>query len=409
MSVSQRVQRSVPAKQSEPDKQSEPGPSVLEYDAAQAYPKERTQSAKLGLEDFLSAIVVLFLMATLLTFAVRLLISVPQPGSQFRLFGLMSITLSAEVLLVLEAMVYGALGGLVRAAGALLVRLKAQHGVRSADKSLEAGWLRIARSNVFLVYPLEVIFGACVGTLFYLVVRPLTQLAGIAASNVTSYSVPLLTFATGLLGPTVIERIYYSLSSLRLSRRARLRAEIDPFSSTYDSRSYAKPRPEAGNEEVLHALHSIQDLIGRLQTSPILDNFDGAVAIRLRNNQGGDLALTTVDGEIVPSAPTSESCRAFVIFEARADKGDCVFQRRILINDGKDSPLVTFQVALDSETITFEPPGAQGTFQPAHEILSLEFLFKAPEKIGRHDIFVEVTQKNRLVQVVPAALMVKAS
>ena len=83
-----------------------------------------------------------------------------------------------------------------------------------------------------------------------------------------------------------------------------------------------------------------------------------------------------------------------------------MFHSRLVIKDGNESDHVTFHVALDSETIVLEPRGAHCTFRPGRETPTLAFGFAAPEQAGRHDIFAEVTQKNRLLKVVAASLMV---
>lgn len=159
--------------------------------------------------------------------------------------------------------------------------------------------------------------------------------------------------------------------------------------------------------ELAQAVNRLEDRIERLQMNPTLDNFDGIVAVRLCDASHNDLPLFHGEERAIPHAAPGQSCLAIVGFETEIAENTYPFCSRVVIKDGKPSNTVSFDVALDSEIITFEPRGARFTFSSsASERFDRAFAFVAPLQAGREDIFIEVTQKNRLVQVVAATLMV---
>jgi hypothetical protein len=153
----------------------------------------------------------------------------------------------------------------------------------------------------------------------------------------------------------------------------------------------------------------IGDRIARLQINPMLDNFDGLVIVRLQDVSGRDLLLMDFEGSKFASAASGQRCKGVVIFESGATESIYPFMGRIAIKDGNEADNVTFDVALDSDEIVFEPRGGQRTFRSRGEKSQLEFAFVVPTETGAHNILVEVSQKNRLVQVVRAGIMVETS
>jgi hypothetical protein len=160
---------------------------------------------------------------------------------------------------------------------------------------------------------------------------------------------------------------------------------------------------------VIRALAAIEDRLARLQVNPRLDNFAGVVVARLCDDAERDLPISDSENGKVPCAAPGQNCWLLVIFDSQtATRTDGLFQCPLVIKDGNDTDYVTFVVALDSEAIVFEPRGAQRTFQPTREKPTLAFAFTAPERTGLHDIFVEITQKNRLLRVMSAPVMIVA-
>jgi GAF domain-containing protein len=151
----------------------------------------------------------------------------------------------------------------------------------------------------------------------------------------------------------------------------------------------------------------------RLLTTATLDNFDGLVTVRICDSDGKDLAtqLTVEDGDPsnvteIPVASPEQSCQAIVRFETSPRDLSSVFQKRLLIRDGNPAETVSFDVVLDSNRIEFTPDHATTTLKSNSGSSSLSFAFKAPQEPGKDDILVEVSQKNRLVQVMRASMTI---
>lgn len=92
--------------------------------------------------------------------------------------------------------------------------------------------------------------------------------------------------------------------------------------------------------------------------------------------------------------------------EAEADSAGGLHER-LRIRDGNEANRVSFDVAVDSTSVEFVKDRSSNAFEPRSSPLPLVFAFVAPEEEGSHKLFIEVSQKNRLVQVVPASMEVR--
>ena len=137
----------------------------------------------------------------------------------------------------------------------------------------------------------------------------------------------------------------------------------------------------------------IGERIENLLRGPVLDNYRGFVCARFTNEtsplqagQGGELEVW-----LQPERPAEE-----------------VPAEAIDIRDGRDFEQATFEIALDSDDIKFKPRRLTLTVQPDEASSRLFFPFVAPAKAGEHKVWVQVFQKNRLIQVVEATIQVEA-
>jgi hypothetical protein len=156
----------------------------------------------------------------------------------------------------------------------------------------------------------------------------------------------------------------------------------------------------------------------REATNPRLDNFEGIISVRVRIAGGNDLPIGHYnlrdpgDGQGVPIEvegvllPPSSNGEVIVRFERPEDAVQNSFYDRIAITSGNPRKTVTFDVGVDSRSITFAPNRASSTFWANSRSPHLSFAFKTPTRPGKHDLFVEVSQKNRLIQVVPVSIVV---
>jgi hypothetical protein len=111
-------------------------------------------------------------------------------------------------------------------------------------------------------------------------------------------------------------------------------------------------------------------------------------------------------------AAAGQSCETRVQFAAvghgRAEgKEDASeYCARVEIKTGYDVRTVTFDVGIDSRNITFSERQHTVTFEAQAGSSPLIFGFTAPQKPGQHDVFIEVSQKNRLIQVIPISIII---
>jgi hypothetical protein len=161
--------------------------------------------------------------------------------------------------------------------------------------------------------------------------------------------------------------------------------------------------------EVVQQLKRVERALG----NPILDNFEGIVSVRIFDSSDHDLPITDsiIKGERITrssyQALPAQNCQVIVQLVRDLSRDIFTFNERIEINDGNNSKVVTFDIALDCEEIDFLPRRASITFKADEASPILKFSFVAPKDLTRSIIFVEVSQKNRLLQSVPAAIIVQ--
>jgi hypothetical protein len=298
--------------------------------------------------------------------------------------GLIRTAVSQDVEMFLFVLLLAGLGGFV---GAVYNRAAVQH--------LRPG----KRLNFYLI---QTAGSSVLGVLFYVLIR-----AGILTGNTVRDMNPLgmavLSLGVGISAPAI----------MRWARAA----VVDIY----------------GEEpEVLRAIQRLEDRFERALSEPTLDNFDGTVWIRLLDEAGVTLLRVsdqdytappnlvgqagadespTPRGETLPTQPfyvahAGQRCRLEVRFvpEQPPDKKMGDLYQELRIRRGTPSEEVTFDVALDSLTVDLLKDRLSCTFHPKSSTLPLVFDFVAPEKEGEHQLFVEVSQKNRLLLSVPLVL-----
>jgi len=293
--------------------------------------------------------------------------------------GLIQTTITAEARITLLAAVYGGFGGLMTCA------------YRSV-----LGPARSVAGFGVLAFPVHTVLGACLGMLSFLCLRAIVLAPDAPATAISPYGITVIALFAGFFSPNVMQQ---------------LDAFVNRAFGTKEIGKSLDTRPAAGEgegqAELLRAVDRLGDRIASLQVNPTLDNFDGTVGVRLLAVGGADLPQVVRGGRALPRAATGQVCHAIVAFRGGGSLGGQAFEGRVLVSGGREAEQVTFEVALDGEAIAFTPRGEATTFRPAKDTPRLDFVFTAPAEPGRYDIFVEVTQKNRLVQVVPAAIVVE--
>jgi len=107
-----------------------------------------------------------------------------------------------------------------------------------------------------------------------------------------------------------------------------------------------------------------------------------------------------------------QDCRLSVQFEpirnrhAADEPVTTEYGQRIEIKTGNAVKVVSFDVTIDCRNIIFSPSVQMSTFTAKVGSSPLIFGFSAPQLVGKYDAFVEVSQKNRLIQVIPISIFV---
>jgi GAF domain-containing protein len=159
----------------------------------------------------------------------------------------------------------------------------------------------------------------------------------------------------------------------------------------------------------------IDERVNQRLASPSFDNFDGIVTVSIWNSDNTHLNTEPIEDGPSPSLTATylsapdQSCGVIVQFSAGEANSSATFKKRLVIKDGNSAKTVTFDVTPDSNSIDFDPEYASTTLNTNNGSSSVEFGFKTPQDSGRYDILVEVSQKNRLVEVIPVSIKIHAA
>jgi len=168
--------------------------------------------------------------------------------------------------------------------------------------------------------------------------------------------------------------------------------------------------PASEVQELTQAINRLEERVDHLQMNPALDNFQGQIYARFCSENGSKLTIEKAgkdgSGKVVIARPL-EQCFAILTISGTGALADEAFREEIKITGGNDSAkLVTFFVSAEAEDFQFQPAYHIITFEKNSEP-EARFDFRAPEAPGLYKIYFEVSQKNRLIQVLPTLLMVQ--
>jgi hypothetical protein len=126
--------------------------------------------------------------------------------------------------------------------------------------------------------------------------------------------------------------------------------------------------------------------------APFLDNFAGYVCAGIRQAAPPTVATTTSG---TPSGPVHHAIQVWLEPVQPAD----AFYEPVLIRNGKDTDEVLFDIFLDSENATIERPRYVLACRPGTSSGRLQFSTYADAGSDRIVYWVNVFQKNRLIQI----------
>lgn len=219
------------------------------------------------------------------------------------------------------------------------------------------------------------------------------------------YALSFGSLIAGLLSPIIFEKV-------RLIGVAFF--SIETREGVADSKSIATLRGVSDEahttsndaDGVAGRIARLENQVATLTVRPELDRFDGIAIVHLWDDKGGELPFVTFP-KAAAQTKGGKGLQAVVSLDGEVRSSSHAFHGRIEVKDGQESDSVTFRVAVESEKITFTPPSDRVSFDPHGRSRTMAFAFRAPEREGTYEIFVSVQQKNRLLQVVRVALLVK--
>jgi hypothetical protein len=76
----------------------------------------------------------------------------------------------------------------------------------------------------------------------------------------------------------------------------------------------------------------------------------------------------------------------------------------VRIEDGETADKITFRVRMDSDVLEFRPTVQDLDVWPYARSEAAHFSFSAPSETGEYVAWIQLSQKNRLIQVLPMRL-----
>ena len=139
---------------------------------------------------------------------------------------------------------------------------------------------------------------------------------------------------------------------------------------------------------------AVEESVRATLLGPTLARWHGFVSLSVEADE-------TADG--VPRLEPLEPAQLTVRFGQEETGGR--FERPIDLREGEDAARVPFALRLESDTVS-TPAAEQRLEVPAGGGAALSMTLTAPKAPGRHQLWLRVSQRNRVVQMVPFALEV---
>ena len=152
------------------------------------------------------------------------------------------------------------------------------------------------------------------------------------------------------------------------------------------------------------ALERQIDRIGSALGVSTLDNYQGFVCLSLQDREG---AAPSSGEEGVPILLVGRSYDLTVWFQK--DKPQGYLSDEIRISGGADSAEVEFTLASDSDGASVRRRQESVRFGATESSPRVQFHLSVLDTVGKHEFWVEISQKNRLVHVISVEFEAKGS
>lgn len=199
--------------------------------------------------------------------------------------------------------------------------------------------------------------------------------------------------------PTETTEVTYrsTTQQRRLSAHIPNEAELD-----FDSIS---PTVQTSQDNSSENLQGMLSQLMEILAGPRLDNYRGYLCVALKDGENG--RQLNWDGKTPLSAVAGRVYQMQVWFNP--DRPSDTLAEPVEVRDGQDSQTVEFQVAIDSDTLHFRKLQDRVQFSPNKLSPVVEFPCVTEDEGTRHYLWIQLFQKNRLIQVLPLQINVESN
>ncbi|NKM69368.1 hypothetical protein [Rhizobium laguerreae] len=170
---------------------------------------------------------------------------------------------------------------------------------------------------------------------------------------------------------------------------------------------------------IADTVSQIHSQIEQIQGNVILDPFEGALIVRISDANGSDIIFGeyTVPVELSEDTVTVQGAKLLpektydlrVTLDREAVTATNAAFERVTTGTGSEAVAIVFDVRLTGRDIRFTPKAQSITIVAGEKSGTFISRFQAPRIPGRYDIFAELYQKHRLVQVALLPAVIESS
>ena len=155
-------------------------------------------------------------------------------------------------------------------------------------------------------------------------------------------------------------------------------------------RVVVEPDTSLSTEQVADRIPAaVEESVRATLLGPVLARWHGFVSVSITGHE-------TTEGE--SRLPPLEQTELTITFGQKETRS--VFERPINIREGEEAPEVSFMLRLDSDTVSLTDSRATVAVK-AEGTASTRMSFTTPRATGSHRVWLRVSQRNRVVQIVP--------
>ncbi|MFC2043458.1 hypothetical protein ACFLUA_04840 [Chloroflexota bacterium] len=263
--------------------------------------------------------------------------------------------LSPEFRNLLLAISAGILGSSVEA----LVTLEQTASNRKSFTS----WQTQLYLRTLVTFPLSIAF--------YLIIRGVVLSPNASVMSLNPYGIAIVFFFVGLFSGSIFDRLS-AIAKALFPQESQVEGQLSNISSALGLTTF--------------------------------DNYNGFICLSIMDTENEEIELSK-DGELILRA--NGYYELVVWFQP--DEPEQEPYEEISITEGMDTQKVEFQLISDSDGVKVLPQRKTITFVPEEPSSQVVFQFRTPEVAELYEIWIQVLQKNRLIEVISAVFQVHQS